>query len=86
MDVDKLIEEARELLFPYENGYDQLQDIADALAAQRDRIAELEGALTSMVGRYELYCGGPELPFAGHTDEKVMKLARAALDSTGKGG
>jgi chromosome segregation ATPase len=40
-DVGELIDRARTMLFPYENGYDQLQEIADALEAAHKRIAAL---------------------------------------------
>lgn len=44
-----------------------------------DIVQELVEALEAMLSRHELYCGGPDLPFAGHTDAKLFDMARAAL-------
>lgn len=40
---------------------------------------ELAKALREMVGRHQVYCGGPVLPFAGYTDKQIMEKAEAAL-------
>ena len=58
----------------------------EALTAAREVLtadnARLREALTAMLDRHILYCGGPALPYAGHTDGALFARARAAL--TGK--
>jgi len=48
----------------------------------RARVEALEATLGDMLGRWELYCGGPDNPHGGRTDGKLMEQARAALEAT----
>ncbi len=101
VDVDNLIERLAELgaMTPDERARGKIANIlaacdhaADALAAQRDRIAKLEAALGFYANNDNWRDGGFEYP-----EPNVMKLvynsvnkdhgekARAALDNTGGG-
>jgi hypothetical protein len=44
-----------------------------------DREKALEAAARAMLDRWILYCGGDDLPHAGHTDLRLIEQARAAL-------
>lgn len=51
------------------------------IATLTARVERLTGVLEAMLNRHVLYCGGPGLPYAGHTDSKLFDLARAALSA-----
>lgn len=67
---------------------DWIADPSRPSQAGDERVARLVEALAAMLGRHTLYCGGDGLPFAGHTDVKLLEMARAALAAmdTPKGG
>lgn len=40
---------------------------------------EMYEALTAMLHRFEIYCGGPDNPYGGHTDGELLNRARSAI-------
>ena len=47
-------------------------------------LAELVEAAAAMLDRHVLYCGGPDLPFGGHTDRALFDRLAAALAKIGE--
>lgn len=58
----------------------RLKEENDIIVAEYKKDNErLRVALTALLERHVLYCGGKELPFAGHTDKALFEYARTAL-------
>lgn len=49
------------------------------LSPSPEVVKELVEAARAMLDRHVLYCGGPGLPYAGHTDEKLFARLSAVL-------
>ena len=57
----------------------RLQHPAAVEFVRADVVKELVEAARAMLDRHVLYCGGPGLPHAGHTDEKLFARLSAVL-------